>query len=211
MGQDRHVMTAARDVFASAAHTFARLVQVLPADSFDGPGLGEWDLRALVGHTSRSLITVSTYLQTPASTADLAGPVEYYAAMRGFMSDAGAEAIIERGRQAGRDLGSDPAAAVDALASRALDDIDEAGDPLITVIGGFGIRLSQYLPTRVFELAVHSLDIARATGLSADLPADVLEGAGVLATQIAVKLGEGETVLMALTGRVELPRTFSVT
>lgn len=204
-------MTAARDVFASAAHSFARLVQVLPADSFDGPGLGEWDLRALVGHTSRSLITVSTYLQAPASTADLAGPVEYYAAMRGFMSDAGAEAIIERGRQAGRDLGSDPASAVDALASRALDDIDEAGDPLITVIGGFGIALSQYLPTRVFELAVHSLDIARATGISADLPAEVLEAAGVLATQIAVKLGEGETVLMALTGRTELPRTFSVT
>ena len=211
MGQDRHVMTAARDVFASAAHAFARLVQVLPADSFDGPGLGEWDLRALVGHTSRSLITVSTYLQAPASTADLAGPVEYYTAMRGFMSDAGAEAIIERGRQAGRDLGSDPAAAVDALASRALDDIDEAGDPLITVIGGFGIPLSQYLPTRVFELAVHSLDIARATGISADLPAEVLEAAGVLATQIAVKQGEGETVLMALTGRTELPRTFSVT
>lgn len=204
-------MTGGRDVFASAAHAFARLVQVLPAGSLDGPGLGEWDLRALVGHTSRSLITVSTYLQNPAPTADLAGPVEYYAAMRTFMSDAGAEAIIERGRQAGRDLGSDPAAAVDALASRALDDIDDAGDPLITVIGGFGIRLSHYLPTRVFELAVHSLDIARATGLSTDLPAEVLEAAGVLATQIAVELGEGETVLMALTGRAELPRTFSVT
>lgn len=204
-------MTGGRDVFASAAHAFARLVQVLPAGSLDGPGLGGWDLRALVGHASRSLITVSTYLQTPASRADLAGPAEYYAAMREVMADAGAEAIVERGRQAGRDLGSDPAAAVDALASRALDDIDEAGDPLITVIGGFGIRLSHYLPTRVFELAVHSLDIARATGLSADLPAEVLEAAAVLATQIAVRLGEGETVLMALTGRVELPRTFSVT
>ena len=204
-------MSGARDEFASAAHAFARLVQVLPADSFDGPGLGEWDLRALVGHTSRSLITVSTYLQTPASTADLAGPVEYYAAMRGFMTDAGTEAIVERGRQAGRDLGSDPAAAVDALASRALDDIDEAGNPLITVIGGFGIRLSDYLPTRVFELAVHSLDIARATGLSADLPAEVLEAANVLATQIAVTLGQGEALLMAVTGRAELPRGFSVT
>ncbi|MEV0672482.1 maleylpyruvate isomerase N-terminal domain-containing protein [Mycobacterium sp. NPDC050441] len=204
-------MSRARDEFASAAHAFARLVRALPADSFDGPGLGEWDLRALVGHTSRSLITVSTYLQDPASTADLAGPVEYYAAMRGFMSDAGAEAVVERGRQAGRDLGSDPAAAVDALVSRALADVDEAGDPLITVIGGFGIRLSDYLPTRIFELAVHSLDIARATGHSADLPAEVMEAANVLAAQIAVELGKGETVLMALTGRAELPRGFSVT
>ncbi|MUL85841.1 MULTISPECIES: maleylpyruvate isomerase family mycothiol-dependent enzyme [unclassified Mycolicibacterium] len=204
-------MTATVEIFASAAYAFARLVRAIPADSFDGPGLGEWDLRALVGHTSRSLITVSTYLQNPASTADLAGPVEYYAAMRGFMSDAGADAIVERGRQAGHDLGSDPTAAVDALVSQALADVDEAGDPLITVIGGFGIQLSGYLPTRIFELAVHSLDIARATGLSADLPAEVLETANVLATQIAVALGEGETLLLALTGRAELPRVFSVT
>jgi uncharacterized protein (TIGR03083 family) len=203
-------VTATVEIFTSAAYAFARLVRALPADSFDGPGLGEWDLRALVGHTSRSLITVSTYLQTPAATVDLAGPVEYYAAMRGFMSDAGVDAIVERGRQAGRDLGSDPAAAVDALVSRALADIDEALDPLITVIGGFGIPLSGYLPTRVFELAVHSLDIARATGLSANLPTEVLEAANVLAAQIAVALGEGETVLLALTGRAELPRVFSV-
>nr|WP_280835039.1 maleylpyruvate isomerase N-terminal domain-containing protein [Mycolicibacterium frederiksbergense] len=199
------------DVFASAAYAFARLVRTLPAESFDGPGLGEWDLRALVGHASRSLITVSTYLQAPAQTADLAGPVEYYTAMRGLMSDAGVEGIIERGRQAGRDLGSDPVAAVEALVTQALADVDEAGDPLITVIGGFGIRLSDYLPTRVFELAVHSLDIARATGVSADLPAEVLEAASVLATRIAVASGEGETVLLALTGRAQLPRVFSVT
>ena len=204
-------MSGARDEFASAAHAFARLVRALPADSFDGPGLGEWDLRALVGHASRSLVTVSTYLQEPTSTADLAGPVEYYAAVRRFMSDAGAEAIVERGRQAGRDLGSDPADAVDALVSQALADVDDAGDPLITVIGGFGIRLSGYLPTRTFELAVHSLDIARATGRPADLPADVVAAANVLAAQIAVELGMGESVLMALTGRAELPSGFSVT
>lgn len=208
MGQDRHVVSGPRDEFASAAHAFARLVRALPTDSFDGPGLGEWDLRALVGHASRSLITVSTYLQDPASTADLAGPVEYYAAIRAFLSDG--DAVVERGRQAGRDLGSDPAAAVDALVSQALADVDEAGDPLITVIGGFGIRLSDYLPTRIFELAVHSLDIARATGRPADLPSEVMAAANVLAARIAVKLGGGETVLMALTGRADLPPGFSV-
>jgi uncharacterized protein (TIGR03083 family) len=208
MGQNRHVVSGPRDEFASAAHAFARLVRALPADSFDGPGLGEWDLRALVGHASRSLITVSTYLQDPASAADLAGPVEYYAAIRAFLSDG--DAVVERGRQAGRDLGSDPAAAVDALVSQALADVDKAGDPLITVIGGFGIRLSDYLPTRIFELAVHSLDIARATGVSADLPAEVMTAANVLAARIAVELGTGEAVLMTLTGRADLPPGFSV-
>lgn len=51
-------------VFASAAAAFARLVRAVPETAWDGPGLGEWDLRALVGHTSRSLITVSDYLRT---------------------------------------------------------------------------------------------------------------------------------------------------
>ena len=63
--------------------------------------------------------------------------------------------VAERGRQAGRDFGDDPAAAIDALVSRVLDQLATAGNPLITVIGGLGIRLHTYLPTRTFELAVH--------------------------------------------------------
>ena len=96
--------------FESAARSFAGLVHRIADDQWDGPGLGEWDLRSLVGHTSRSLITVSTYLQTSADREDVATPHEYYVWTADYMSNAGAEAIAERGRQAGRDLGADPAA-----------------------------------------------------------------------------------------------------
>ncbi len=197
-------------VFASAAAAFARLVRTVPETAWDGPGLGEWDLRALVGHTSRSLITVSDYLRTPADTVDVDDAVAYYVWVREFMGSAGAEAIDERGRQAGRALGTDPAATVDGLVARALADVDAAGDPAIRVIGGLGIRLSDYLQTRVFELVVHGMDIARATGLDADLPTEAVEQAGVLATRVAVRLGHGETVLAALTGRTNLPPGYSV-
>lgn len=197
-------------VFASAAAAFARLVRAVPETAWDGPGLGEWDLRALVGHTSRSLITVSDYLRTPADTVDVDDAVAYYVWVREFMGSAGAEAIDERGRQAGRALGTDPAATVDGLVARALADVDAAGDPAIRVIGGLGIRLSDYLQTRVFELVVHGMDIARATGLDADLPIEAVEQAGVLATRVAVRLGHGETVLAALTGRTNLPPGYSV-
>jgi len=197
-------------VFASAAAAFARLVRTVPETAWDGPGLGEWDLRALVGHTSRSLITVSDYLRTPADTVDVDDAVAYYVWVREFMGSAGAEAIDERGRQAGRALGTDPAATVDGLVARALADVDAAGDPAIRVIGGLGIRLSDYLQTRVFELVVHGMDIARATGLDADLPTEAVEQAGVLATRVAVRLGHGETVLAALTGRATLPPGYSV-
>jgi uncharacterized protein (TIGR03083 family) len=199
-----------RETFASAATAFAALVHDIPASKWDGPGLGDWDLRSLVGHTSRSLITVSTYVRTTAEREDLAGPAEYYVYARAFASEAGAQAVTERGRQAGRDLGSDPAATVDHLVAQALDDLDAADDPLIAVIGGVGIRLSSYLPTRTFEMAVHGLDIARATGVDFAVPEEVLVEAAVLATRVGVALGQGATVLSALTGRTALPAAFSV-
>jgi uncharacterized protein (TIGR03083 family) len=196
--------------FESAARSFAGLVHRIPGHEWDGPGLGDWDLRALVGHASRSLITVSTYLQSPAEREDVASPQEYYAQIADYMSNAGAEAITERGRQAGRDLGDDPARTVDELIERVLGELATAGDPLIAVIGGLGIRLHTYLSTRIFELAVHSLDIARATGLSFELPEQVLDEATVLAARIAVITDRGGEVLMALTGRTTLPPSFSV-
>ena len=96
------------------------------------------------------------------------------------------------------------------LVERVLGELRTAGDPLIEVIGGLGIRLHTYLPTRTFELAVHGLDIARATGLSFDLPADVLDEAAVLAARIGWQPVAGDTVLMSLTGRTALPPSFSV-
>jgi hypothetical protein len=167
-------------------------------------------VRSLVGHASRSLITVSTYLRQPAEREDVTSPQDYYAQIREYASKLGAADVVERGRQAGRDLGDDPAATVDGLLQRVVDDLSDAGDPLIAVIGGLGIRLHSYLPTRTFELAVHGLDIARAVDISLPLPADVLEEATVLAARIAVVEGHGQTVLLALTGRAELPSPFSI-
>jgi uncharacterized protein (TIGR03083 family) len=201
----------ASSVFDSAARAFASLVHELPDDGWTGPGLGDWDLRALVGHASRSLITVSAYLSVPADSEDVTSPHDYYAQIRDYASKLGAADITERGRQAGRDLGDDPATTVDALVDRVLGELDATeGDPLIGVIGGLGIRLSNYLPTRTFELAVHGLDIVRASGVQFTLPTDVLEEATVLAARTAVALGEGEAVLLTLTGRATLPTPFSV-
>ncbi|MCW2629043.1 maleylpyruvate isomerase N-terminal domain-containing protein [Mycobacterium sp.] len=206
-------MTAPSDpiaTFTSAARSFAALVHDIPCDRWDGPGLSEWDLRSLVGHTSRSLITVSTYLQQAAEREDITTPQEYYAKVNPAALGIAPAGIAERGRQAGRDLGDDPAATVDELVSRVLDELSGAGNPLIQVIGGAGIRLHTYLPTRTFELAVHELDIARVVGISFALPADVLAEATGLAARIAVAEGHGETVLLALTGRAGLPPSFSV-
>jgi uncharacterized protein (TIGR03083 family) len=197
-------------VFATAARSFVALVGQVPATAWGGPGLGEWDLRSLVGHTSRSLITVSTYLRTTAAREDVTSAAEYYVKVTPAALGIDPAAVAERGRQAGRDLGEDPAATVRSLAERALADVDAAGDPLIEVIGGLGIRLRTYLPTRTFELAVHGLDIARAAGGGYAPPSDVLAEAMRLAADVAVISGHGSQVLLALTGRSALPPDFSI-
>ena len=72
------------------------------------------------------------------------------------------------------------------------------------------MRLTAYLPTRTFELAVHGADIAAATGLAVTFPPAVLAEAAALAARTAVELGSGAAVLAALTGRAALPPGFSV-
>ncbi|WP_084223883.1 maleylpyruvate isomerase N-terminal domain-containing protein, partial [Mycolicibacterium holsaticum] len=186
------------------------LVAEIPPAAWQRPGLGDWDVRALVGHTSRSLSTVSSYLRTTAEHEDITTPQEYYARVTPSALGIDPAAVAERGRQAGVALGDDPAAAVDALMANALRDVQAVDDPLIEVIGGLGIRLHTYLPTRVFELAVHGLDIARAVDIPFSLPPDVLSEAAVLATRVAVTTGQGAPVLLALTGRAGLPPSFSV-
>ena len=202
-------MPSPRTTFLSAAAAVADLVDTIPSTAWDGPGLGVWDLRALVGHTSRSLVTVVTYLGRPAAAEEVATPEAYYALIA-RAGGANSEAVAERGRAAGAALGDDPAAAFRALLADATAALERAGDDdLMTTIVG-GMRLLAYLPTRIFELAVHGADIAAATGLPVTFPPAVLAEAASLAARTAVEVGQGPVVLAALTGRTELPPGFSV-
>jgi hypothetical protein len=117
--------------------------------------------------------------------------------------------IEQRGRDAGLALGDDPAAAVRAELERVSVRLAAVDDPVIETPAG-GMRLSAYLPTRTFELVVHSLDIAAAAGHALDVDAALLAEATGLAARLAVRRGEGTAVLRALTGRRSLPPGFSV-
>jgi uncharacterized protein (TIGR03083 family) len=196
-----------RETFAEAAWAFANLVRHIPADSWDSPGLGEWDLRSLVGHTSRSLVTVETYLGRPADVEDVPSPGAYYAAI----ADTDHVAVAVRGVEAGQALGGDPAQFVDALAGRVLARLDTAGDPLILTAAG-GMRLRSYLSTRTFELVVHSLDIAAAVPRiePPEFSDQLLSEVARVAATAAVLLGRGVELLRAMTGRATLSPGFSM-
>ena len=192
--------------FADAAEWFV-VTTALVGDRWDEPGLGEWDVRALVGHTSRSLLTVETYLGQPALTVEVASAVDYF---RTTNAAAAAPAVTARGRDAGAALGADPAAAVAEIAARVVPLVHSHDDAdLLTAIVG-GMRLGDYLPTRTFELAVHTADLARALGLPLDVPATAAAQALQLITDLAVARGLAGEILLAATGRSGLPAGYSV-
>jgi hypothetical protein len=195
-----------RRAFADAAQWFVRTA-ALVGDRWDRPGLGEWDVRALVGHTSRSLLTVEMYLARPASTVEVASASDYFRATR---AAAAGPAVAARGRDAGDALGADPAAGVAEIAGRVLPLVDSRdGTELVTTIAG-GMRLEDYLPTRTFELAVHTADLATAIGAPLDVPATAATQALHVVADLAVSDGLAGSLLLAATGRPGLPAGFSV-
>jgi hypothetical protein len=192
----------ARDGFRAAAGWFVATAGQV--ERWDEPGLGEWDVRALVGHTSRSFVTVEEYLARPAGAVEVASAADYY---RAISAMAVGPAVVERGRAAGAALGADPAAAVGALADRVVPLVDaRTGDELLTTLAG-GMRLVDYLPTRTFELVVHTVDLTAALGAPADPPPAAARAALALATDLAVLGGHAAALLRAATGRPTGPFT----
>ena len=196
----------ARQAFADAAGWFVGTAGLV-GDRWDRPGLGGWDLRALVGHTSRSFLTVETYLGRPAASVEVATAVEYFRATRAI---AAGPAVAARGRDAGMALGPDPAAAVAEIAARVLRLLDPRdGTELVTTIVG-GMRLRDYLATRTFELAVHTSDLAAALGEPLSVPATAAAQALGVVTELALADGLAGELLLAATGRPAPPEGFSV-
>ena len=72
------------------------------------------------------------------------------------------------------------------------------------------MQLSDYLPTRTFELAVHTADLATVIGVPPDVPATAAAQALTIITDLAVKDGLAGQLLLAATGRPGLPVGFSV-
>ena len=201
-----------RQCFRNAAGAFVEVLAELGEEDWAKPGLGVWTVRELAGHTSRALITVENYLDVGATArgAELSDALDYFRAVAGGLTDP--EAIAERGRQAAAALGDDPHASVAALAARVLALVDASpDDALVTSALGTTSTLVGYLPTRTFELAVHTLDLTTATAVPIPTAlAGPVRASLHLAADLADVQGTGPDVLLALTGRRPLRAGFSV-
>jgi uncharacterized protein (TIGR03083 family) len=183
--------------FREASEFLVAAVQAVPAAQWDRPGLGTWTVRELAGHANRGQTTVEEYLRHPRPPEP---PGSTY-----FTE----EAIAARGRESVEALGSDPAAVVEQD-SRSVVALVEQTDPGATI--GSPARtmtLAAYLPSRVAELTIHGLDIARAVQAEVEVPAGALREALRFVSEAAARRS-GQDVLLALTGRGALPAGYSV-
>jgi uncharacterized protein (TIGR03083 family) len=195
--------------FFHSATAFHDLVTRIDDSQWESVALGEWTLRSLVGHTTRAILTVESYLLLDdPGYPNVQNAESYYARVYRELTDPAA--VAARGVEAGVWLGDDPAHAISDAISRAMALVDAAHPERIVSIGGLGISLTEYLRTRVFELVVHSIDISRATGLPHGQSAEAVSATLQLAAGVAAARGDGETLLLALTGRATLPEGYSV-
>nr|MDQ2877282.1 hypothetical protein [Actinomycetota bacterium] len=79
--------------FAGASGFLAEAVRLVPADSWDKPGIGTWTRLELAGHANRSHTLLAEYLLRPQPPQPPGSP--YFSA----------EAIAARGREAVAVLG----------------------------------------------------------------------------------------------------------
>jgi uncharacterized protein (TIGR03083 family) len=199
---------AVRSTYQQAAAFFLAAVEQVRPDQWDAHGLGEWTVRDLVGHTGRALATVEQYLAQPPQRVEVEGPVEYFLAA--MNNPGGSASVAQRGREAGAALGPDPIVPLRATAERILALVATTDLDTLTGSAAGGMRLRDYLPTRTFELTVHTLDLLTAIGGPIDPPPGPLAASLELAADLALRQGKGPAVLHALTGRRPLPADFTV-
>lgn len=194
-----------RDAYRDAASVFVDLTATITGE-WTRPALGTWDVRTLVGHMTRSFTTLLDYvdLDSIETSPNLGGPVAYYASAAVVMK-ADPAGVDERARVTAVGLGDDPLSVVGDLAARACDLVGCAPDDASVTTPWGTMTLAAYLPTRVFELAVHGLDLCDALGRPVpDALQPAVTEAVDLASQMAVAHGDGAQVLRVLTGRADL-------
>lgn len=197
--------TRVRRAFTEAAGFVSELVDTIEDHQWSLPASAEWTVAELVVHTTRAGSTIVTYASVEAEP-EVPSAAAYY--LRVLDAEGIHEAVAERARLQAAEVEVPLGAYVRQVFADAEKTLARtpAGQVLGTRAGG--IRLVDYLPTRVVELVVHGIDLADALGRSPNVPP--LPMAVTLETLAELSVARPAAVdpvqiVRALTGRGELP------
>ena len=197
-----------RETYLEAGEYFVGVIDKVDIDGWEAPALGEWCVRDLTGHTYRSFTTVLSYSAKPGDKVELERPVDYF--LKAFEALADPKQVAERGRAAGLEIIDDPKMMVRGFAMYVKNKLEELSDDHIMATPVGGMRLIDYLPTRTFELIIHTMDLAKSLGLDAEPPERGMAATLEILGQLALYRGHAADLVMAATGRHSLPAGFTV-
>lgn len=193
-----------RAAFEDATASLLTTIERIEPHQWELPGLGAWTVRELAAHTLRGFTTIERYLQAePIVDRVIADASDYY---RTALADPGVHArVAETGHNAGAQL-SDPLGECEATSQRVLALASSTEDDEVVNTSVGQMMFIEYLATRTAEVAVHTLDLQRATGQPIGLPG----ATSSMVVGLLAGLAEPTELLLALTGRGTLPPDFNV-
>ncbi len=195
----------ARRAFHEAAGFVRELVEGIKADEWSQPGLGEWTVAELVVHATRAASTIVAYAEVEAELAFEDAAAYYLGVLDG---EAIHDAVATRAREQAARIEEPLPEYVAAEFARANEVLERT--PAAQVLGTFagGIRLIDYLPTRVVELVVHGIDLADALDRDVHVPVVAMQVTLETLGDVAVArpdVVDPAQIVRALTGRGSLP------
>ena len=177
----------------------------VPADAWDRPALGSWNVAELVAHLARGVSRVDAYLDVEPDGPPVTDRISYWR----YDADAESPRVAQRAAQEARDVAPDEL--VRRFTSGWQRSVDRAAarPPESTIAALFGaMRLDDYVATRVLEAVIHHLDLRIAldqppvaTPAAARITMSVLEG--LLGEPRPRNLGRTR-FLLAATGRIDV-------
>jgi uncharacterized protein (TIGR03083 family) len=195
---------AVRAAFEDAAASLLATVNRVQPHQWELPGLGDWTVRELTAHTLRGFTTIERYLAAEPSVDRLIVDAADY--FRTALADPSVHTgVAARGREAGAQL-SDPVGECEATAQRVLALVASTADDDVVDTSVGQMMFIEYLATRAAELALHTLDLQRATGQ----PMSLHTATSSMVVGLMAELAEPIRLLSALTGRGTLPIDFNV-
>ena len=195
---------AVRAAFEDAAASLLSTITRVQSHHWELPGLGIWTVRELTAHSLRGFTTIERYLAAEPSVDRLiSDAADYYRTV--FTDPNVHSSVAERGRRAGAQL-TDPIGESEATVQRVLALVASTADDDIVETGVGQMMFVEYLATRAAEVALHTLDLQRATGQ----PPTLSIATSSMVVGLMAELADPIMLLSALTGRGILPTDYNV-
>jgi mycothiol maleylpyruvate isomerase-like protein len=198
-----------RDAFAAATSMFEDTVRAIVPPQLSEPGLGEWTVLQLLAHACRAFLTIEQTLSAVDETSPLLPDTVSYFRVALDQNPAIHAQIAARALDTVPALGAQPLTGALDIARRGQAVVEATPDDAPVAHFAGRLRFIDYLPSRIVELVLHTLDLQRATYQTLR----AAPGALPITLNILAALADRADAIalaLAMTGRGELPNDFNV-